>query len=243
MIDPRARIVVSAVLVGAAFVVETLAGEAALVAVALGALAAAGVGVRRVVGALRPLLPLYVVIVVVQAFVAPSAQVSVAGGLVVESGAALAALHVLQVTVVVLAALCVTATTAPSHVARALRWLLAPLRAVRVPVDDVALVLAIGLGFVPVMGQELDRIRLAQRARGIEPRGLPPRLRLRVMVAAIVPLFVLAFRRARHLAEAMHVRGFVRGAPRIEYHAWRLGPVDVAAVLATVLVAAVAARA
>mgnify|MGYP004705433013 CR=1 FL=1 len=48
----------------------------------------------------------------------------------------------------------------------AMASLMRPLRLVRVPVDDVAMMLSIALRFVPTTAEEAEKVVVAQTARG-----------------------------------------------------------------------------
>jgi energy-coupling factor transport system permease protein len=90
--------------------------------------------------------------------------------------------------------------------------------------------------FLPLIGDEYARIRLAQRVRGVRPRTLAGRAR--ALVGGIVPLFADATRRATRIAVAMDARGFAAARERTY---WRATPVtgrDLVFALACLLVAA-----
>lgn len=75
-----------------------------------------------------------------------------------------------------------------------------------VSVDNIALILALALRFIPMMASEATQIRQAQKARGarFEEGGLLTRvLSWRVV---LVPLVVGMFRRAGNLGQAMDAR-------------------------------------
>lgn len=59
-----------------------------------------------------------------------------------------------------------TLTTPPLELSDAIEYILMPLRAVRFPVYEVALMLSIALRFVPTLMDETEKIMNAQRARG-----------------------------------------------------------------------------
>jgi energy-coupling factor transport system permease protein len=146
--------------------------------------------------------------VVVQAILGSHPEVEVIRNTTIDSGPAWIALRLLQVSALIIASLMATARTGSVELASALAWFTAPLRILRVPVESVALALALSLSLVPAMTADLERLRQAQVARGIDPRAFGPRVRLRLKALLIAPLVVLAFRRAYLVAEAMHVRGW-----------------------------------
>lgn len=106
-----------------------------------------------------------------------------------------------------------------------------PLALFGVNVREPALVMVIAVRFLPVMLEEIERIRLAQRARGARfDAGW------RGTVAALFPLLVptltLAIRRAHVLAVAMESRGYRLTGRRTKYRVYRLSGADFAVALA-----------
>ena len=89
-----------------------------------------------------------------------------------------------------------------------------PLKRVKVPVHEIAMMMSIALRFIPILLEETDIIMKAQMARGadFESGGLIKKAKN--MVPLLVPLFVSAFRRANDLALAMEARCYVGGDGR-----------------------------
>ncbi len=119
-------------------------------------------------------------------------------------GASIAA----RVILIVVASAVFVATTQPLATVNALSWLITPLRLIRVPTWQVALILSVAMQFVPTLFDEARSIRTAQTARGatFDEGGLVARAR--AMLPLLIPLTVAAFRRADELAIAMEARGY-----------------------------------
>ncbi|MCY3737311.1 MAG: energy-coupling factor transporter transmembrane protein EcfT [Gemmatimonadaceae bacterium] len=147
-----------------------------------------------------------------------------------------AALFTLRLAAVVTAAALLTLTTSPLELTDGLERLLRPLRRLRVPSHELAMMISIALRFIPVLAEEAERLQKAQMARGAEFSGNPVR-RARKLVPLLLPLFVSAFARADRLAVAMEARGY-RGEGRTSYRQLRLGRIDAAAALLSAGVAA-----
>jgi energy-coupling factor transport system permease protein len=114
----------------------------------------------------------------------------------------------------------VTMTSTTTELAHGVERLLAPLRRVRVPAHELALILTIALRFVPTLAEELERIMKAQASRGGEfgtLRVWRPDQMARAYLPLIVPLFLAAFRRAEDLVLAMEARGYVGGVGRTRF--------------------------
>jgi energy-coupling factor transport system ATP-binding protein len=218
LVDARLRLVACLLTVVAALLASTLLAAAIVATCSALVVAAARIDRTRVRIAARPLLMLTIVLVALQLLFSGGTETDVTRSWSSDAPALAAILRALQATGVVLATLALSGATATTDLAAAIRALLGPLRVLRVPVDTLAFVVATGLGLVPAMADELERLRLAQRARGI--RRVDARLlqRLRDDAQLLAPLFVAAFRRAHLLADALAVRGY---DPRARHRPWR----------------------
>jgi energy-coupling factor transport system permease protein len=87
-----------------------------------------------------------------------------------------------------------------------------PLRKIRVPIDDIAMVLSIALRFIPTIMEEALTIVRAQTARGAPFDVGNIFKRLKAWIPVIIPLLVQLFRRADTLALAMAARCYVTSA-------------------------------
>ena len=113
--------------------------------------------------------------------------------------------YAVRMLALVAASFVVCLSTSPEDLLRGFLRILAPLRRLRVPVDDIALLLSLALRFIPVIMQEFETVRAAQRSRGAELAGSPMR-KLRIAGMAFTSVFVGVFRRASALAASMDAR-------------------------------------
>ena len=107
-----------------------------------------------------------------------------------------------------------TLTTTPNKLTDGLEEGLRCLKAVRVPVHEIAMMMSIALRFVPLLGEETDRIKKAQMARGANFEGGNIFKKAKSLIPLLVPLFVSAFHRATDLALAMEARCYHGGEGR-----------------------------
>ncbi|WP_170005940.1 energy-coupling factor transporter transmembrane component T family protein [Bacillus fonticola] len=112
-----------------------------------------------------------------------------------------------------------TLTTTPIEITDGLEKLLGPLKKIRFPAHELALMLSISLRFIPTLLEETEKIMKAQMARGVEFTSGPIRERVKAIVPLLVPLFVSSFKRAEELATAMEARGYRGGEGRSKYRA------------------------
>lgn len=110
-----------------------------------------------------------------------------------------------------------TLTTTPIEITDGLETLLNPMKKIKFPVHEMALMMSISLRFIPTLMQETDKIMKAQMARGVEFSSGPIKDRLKAIVPLLIPLFVSSFKRAEELAIAMEARGYRGGEGRTKY--------------------------
>lgn len=96
-----------------------------------------------------------------------------------------------------------TLTTTPIEITDGMEQLLNPLKKLKLPVHELALMMSISLRFIPTLMEETDKIMKAQMARGVDFTSGPVKERVKAIVPLLVPLFVSAFKRAEELAVAM----------------------------------------
>lgn len=119
-----------------------------------------------------------------------------------------------------------TFTTIPMHITDGMESLMSPLKVIKFPVHDVAIIMSIALRFIPILMEEIDKIIMAQKARGaaFDTGGLIKRAR--AMLPILIPLFVSAFRRADELALAMDARCYNATPKRTKLKELKLGHRD-----------------
>ena len=110
-----------------------------------------------------------------------------------------------------------TLTTTPVALTDGLESLLTPLKWIRFPVHELALIMSIALRFIPTLIGETNRIISAQKARGadFETGGLIRRAK--AMIPVLVPLLVSSLRRAEELGDAMDARCYSGAKGRTKY--------------------------
>jgi energy-coupling factor transport system permease protein len=130
-------------------------------------------------------------------------------------------------------------TTTPIMLTNAIEYLMKPLKKIRVPAHEIAMMMTIALRFIPTLLEEMEKIMKAQTARGadFDTGGLFKKAK--GMIPLLVPLFVSAFRRADDLALAMEARCYRGDINRTSMKKLTLRRLDFGA--AAVLLAFVAA--
>ena len=113
-------------------------------------------------------------------------------------------------------------TTTPIELTDGIETGLAPLKKIKVPVHEFAMMMTIALRFIPTLVDETTKIMNAQKARGADFSSGGLIKRAKALVPIIIPLFVSAFRRADELATAMECRCYRGGDGRTRMKALKM---------------------
>lgn len=176
--------------------------------VLFGALGAARMRPSRILRAMRP-------VAIVLAFTLIANLVSCDGSATIElagpvgldpAGGLRGLLAVVRIVLLVGFSLVVAASTTGTQLSDACVRLLRPCARWGVPMGPLGTVLSLALRFIPLVSEELNRIRLAQRARGASFDNGTVIERIGVWASVLTPLMIGLFRRADRLAEAMSAR-------------------------------------
>jgi len=244
-LDPRAKMILTILLMVAAFLIKNWVGNLLMVLLLAAAIGVARVPLRLIFRGLRTLLWLVLLTFILHLFFTPGETLLFLGPFAVSrEGLTQGILIGLRLTYVLVLTSVLTLTTSPISLADGLEHLLNPLKAIKVPVHELAMMMSIALRFIPTLAEEADKIFKAQMSRGADFSSGNPWQRARGLVPVLVPLFVSAFRRADELAAAMEARCYRGGQGRTRMKQLHLGYQDAVALTLglMVLTGIVAAR-
>ena len=128
----------------------------------------------------------------------------------------------LRIVLVVMGTALLTLTTTPVEIADGIESLLTPLKWIKFPVHEFALIMSIALRFIPTLMDETDRIISAQKARGADFESGNIFKRIKALVPILIPLLISSFRRADELGDAMDARCYSGAKGRTKYKKMRL---------------------
>ena len=152
----------------------------------------------------------------------------------ITDGGIINAVHLaLRLIFLVMGTSLLTYTTTPMALTDGMEALMYPLKLIKVPTHDIAIIMSIALRFIPILMEEVDKIMMAQKARGacFDRGGLLKRAK--ALLPVLIPLFVSAFRRADELALALDARCYNATPNRTKYKKDKLGGGDLVATLVT----------
>ena len=145
---------------------------------------------------------------------------------------------ILRIVMLITGTFLLTYTTSPIALTDGLESLLSPLKKLRLPVHELAMMMCIALRFIPTLIEETDKIMCAQKARGANFESGNLIQRVKALIPILVPLFISSFRRADELATAMECRCYHGGDGRTKMKQLRYHGRDFAALGVGVLLLA-----
>lgn len=214
-LDPRAKLLIVLIYIVALFLCKWLISYGIALAFLITAIALSRIRLKSLFKGLKPLLIIIIFTALINLFYSD-------GTVLVEfwifkitvEGIWNAFFLVLRIMLLVTGTFLLTYTTSPIALTDGLESLLSPLKKIRFPVHELAMMMSIALRFIPTLIEETDKIISAQKARGADFETGNLFRRAKALIPILVPLFVSAFRRADELATAMECRCYHGGEGR-----------------------------
>lgn len=224
-LDPRTKLICLVVYIVALFLAKGWAGYAVMLAFLLTVIKLSTIPPKSILRGMKPLVMILTFTGVLNLFFTKEGPVLVHfwGIMITLGGVRRAVMMMARILMLISGTFLLTYTTSPIALTDGLEALMNPLKRIRVPVHELAMMMCIALRFIPTLIEETDKIMNAQKARGadFESGGLVDRAK--AMIPILVPLFISAFRRADELATAMECRCYQGGEGRtkmkqLHYH-------------------------
>jgi len=216
-LDPRTKLILTVVYIVALFLCKQLVSYGVMLVVLISCILVSKVGFKAIFRGMKPILFIVAVTALLNLFYTKGQGEPLAAFWVLEiyaEGIWAAAFMVLRIAMLISGTFLLTYTTSPIQLTDAIENLLGPLKKIRVPIHELAMIMSIALRFIPTLIEETDKIMSAQKARGadFDSGGLVQKAK--ALVPLLVPLFISAFRRADELAVAMECRCYHGGEGR-----------------------------
>ena len=225
-LDPRAKIILTIFMIAALFCVKTFVGFGIMLVFLAVITALSKISPSIVLKSIKPL----VFVIVFTAFF----NIFYGGGEVVfknvswlswltYTGLSNAAFMAIRIILLIISTSFMTYTTSPVMLTDAIERLVSPLKKLKVPVHEFAMMMTIALRFIPTLVDETEKIINAQKARGADFETGNLIRRAKALIPIMIPLIVSSFRRAEELADAMECRCYHGGEGRTRYKIYSLG--------------------
>ncbi len=137
----------------------------------------------------------------------------------------------IRLITLVLGSMMLNLTTTPVAITDGLESLLKPLKFIKFPVHELALVMSIALRFIPILMGEADRIIMAQKARGADFDSGNIFKKAKAMIPILIPLLISSFRRAEELGDAMDSRCYSGSKKRTKFRKLKMSYRDLVGTL------------
>ena len=145
---------------------------------------------------------------------------------ITDKGVETAVFMVVRIVCLIVGSSLLTYRTSPIDLTDAIERLLSPLKKIKVPVHELAMMMTIALRFIPTLLEETDKITCAQKARGADMETGSLFKRAKALIPILIPLFVSSFRHAEELALAMECRCYHGGEGRTRMKQLRFKLID-----------------
>ena len=206
-LDPRAKLIAMICYIVALFLGQWFVTYAVLFLALAAAVKVSTVKPKALLRGLKPVVFILVFTAVLNIFYTPGeALASFWIFTITREGIVHAFFMVVRIIMLITCTFLLTYTTSPLALTDGLESLLGPLKKLRFPVHELAMMMSIALRFIPTLIEETDKIMSAQRARGADFDSGNLVQRAKALIPLLVPLFISAFRRADELATAMECR-------------------------------------
>ena len=214
-LDPRVKIVATLGFIIFLFMVNNLTGYAVAAAYLATIIYLSHVPPSFIFRGMKAIFMLLLITFLFNLFLTPGeALVSFWIFNITKEGLVLAGKMAIRLIFLITGSSVMTLTTTPNQLTDGLEVLLGPLKKLKIPVHEIAMMMAIALRFIPILMEETDKIMKAQMARGADFETGGMIKKAKSLVPILVPLFISAFRRANDLAMAMEARCYHGGEGR-----------------------------
>jgi energy-coupling factor transport system permease protein len=214
-LDPRVKLGTTIIFIISLFAFDGIAGYAVAALFLMSVIKLSNVPFKFMVKGMKAIVFLLLITVVFNLFLTPGEPVIAIWKLTItKEGIKTAALLAVRLCFLIIGSSVMTLTTTPNQLTDGMEKMMSPLKKIKVPVHEIAMMMSIALRFIPILMEETDKIMKAQLARGADFENGNLIKRVKAMVPLLVPLFISAFRRANDLAMAMEARCYRGGEHR-----------------------------
>ena len=238
--DPRIKLLALIAYIVALFLADNFYSLALGFIVLIMAVIASRVPLGRVLRSVKAILVLLVFTAVLNLFFHGGDNLLWQWGIIkiYREGVIFTVFFILRLFFLVMGSALLTLTTAPVELTDGIESLLTPLKWIRFPVHELALIMSIALRFIPTLIDETNRIISAQKARGADFESGNIFKRIKAIIPILIPLLISAFRRADELGDAMDARCYSGSKTRTKYKKLKFGWRDLVTLIALAMLIA-----
>lgn len=226
--DARVKILLTAVFIVMLFMAKSIQALSVGIVFTVVTFIISRIPLKMMGKSLKPIIPIVVFTAVLNLFFIRTGDVLWKWKIIklTSDGVDTSVFMVIRIICLICGSSLLTYTTSPIELTDAIEKLLGPLKKIKVPVHELAMMMTIALRFIPTLIEETDKIINAQKARGadMETGGLIQKTK--ALIPILIPLFVASFRHAEELALAMECRCYHGGEGRTRMKQLKLSLLD-----------------
>lgn len=214
-LDPRFKIIITGVFIAMLFSAKGFIALGVGIIFLIISFLLSKIPMKLMMKSIKPIVPIIFFTSVLNIFFLDGVTVYRLGFIkITDEGLRTSAFMVIRIIALIMGSSLLTYTTSPITLTDAIERLLSPLKRIKLPVHELAMMMTIALRFIPTLIEETDKIISAQKARGADMESGSLMQRAKALTPILIPLFVSAFRRAEELAVAMECRCYQGGDGR-----------------------------
>ena len=226
--DSRATIILTAVFIVMLFCADNIAGLLVGVLFTVLIFMISRIPGKMMLKSLKPIVPIIAFTAILNLFFIRTGNVYFSWWIIkiTEDGVHTALFMMIRIICLISGSSLLTYTTSPIELTDAIESLLSPLKKIKVPVHELAMMMTIALRFIPTLVEETDKIMSAQKARGADMETGSLIQKAKALIPILIPLFVASFRHAEELALAMECRCYHGGEGRTRMKQLKMSIID-----------------
>lgn len=239
-LDPRTKLVLTILYIVALFLCSHVVSYGTMLLLLIVIIAISKIPPKTIFKGMKPILFVLIVTGILNLFYTPGSGdplISFWIFSIYKEGLWSAGFMVVRIAMLITCTFILTYTTSPILLTDGLEHLLNPLKKIKVPVHELAMMMSIALRFIPTLIEETDKIMAAQKARGAEFDTGNLMQKAKALIPLLVPLFISAFRRADELAIAMECRCYHGGEGRTRLRQLKMHATDIVSLLVGIILA------
>lgn len=231
--DARVKILLMILYIAAIFFISSYFGYAVTLIFILAFSLVSKVPITKILKSVKRITVILVITALLNLFFVKTGKIIVRWWIftITDYGLNYAIMMALRLTFLVIGTTFLTLTTTPTELTDGLESLMTPLKYVKIPVHDIAVIMSIALRFIPTLMEETQKIMNAQKARGATFDTGHLHQRAKALLPVLIPLFVNAFRRADELAFALDARCYNATENRTKYKVQKIKGSDIVGIL------------
>lgn len=236
-LDPRTKILITLMYIVQLFVVKNFWGFLAVFIALAVTIAISKIPLNFILRGLKPVFLIIIFTFLLNMFMIDGTIIWKLGFLkLTREGLYTAVFMGIRLIMLIIGSSMLTLATKPMSLTDGMESLLSPLKKIKVPAHELAMMMTIALRFIPTLLEETDKIMKAQQARGADFESGNIFKRAKSLIPLLVPLFISAFRIAQDLAMAMEARCYRGGDNRTKMNVMKFSGRDAVAGLISLVV-------